>query len=63
MTTKLPTLATPVVSGFVPNGSQPEPMTALPPIEVSSRRGQAWRVLRESIVSGRLPAGTKLIGS
>jgi DNA-binding GntR family transcriptional regulator len=38
-------------------------LSSLPPIEVSNRRSQAWRVLRESIVSGRLPAGTKLIGS
>lgn len=38
-------------------------VSSLPPIEVSNRRSQAWRVLRESIVSGRLPTGTKLIGS
>jgi DNA-binding GntR family transcriptional regulator len=63
MTTKLPSIAVPVVNGFVSNGSPPEPMPAFPPIEVSSRRSQAWRVLRDSIVSGRLPAGTKLIGS
>ncbi len=63
MTTKLPSVAAPVVNGFAPNGAQPEPVPSLPPIDLSNRRSQAWRVLRDSIVSGKLPAGTKLIGS
>ena len=50
-------------NGVSPNGILPDIMPSLPPIEVSNRRSQAWRVLRDSIVSGRLPAGTKLIGS
>lgn len=35
----------------------------LPTIEVSSRRSQAYRVLRDSIVSGQIPVGTRLIAS
>jgi DNA-binding GntR family transcriptional regulator len=54
----------PVANGMSYNGNHSDDsVSSLPPIEVSNRRSQAWRVLRESIVSGRLPAGTKLIGS
>jgi DNA-binding GntR family transcriptional regulator len=53
-----------VVNGTGINGSRADDtLSSLPPIEVSNRRSQAWRVLRESIVSGLLPSGTKLIGS
>lgn len=54
----------PATNGMSYHGTPAEDsLSSLPPIEVSNRRSQAWRVLRESIVSGRLPAGTKLIGS
>ena len=53
-----------VANGISYNGIHADvSVSSLPPIEVSNRRSQAWRVLRESIVNGRLPAGAKLIGS
>ena len=61
-TTMLPPLT--VSNGMSYNGIHADvSVSSLPPIEVSNRRSQAWRVLRESIVNGRLPTGTKLIGS
>jgi DNA-binding GntR family transcriptional regulator len=35
----------------------------LPTIEVSSRRTQAYRVLREAIVNGQIPVGSRLVAS
>jgi DNA-binding GntR family transcriptional regulator len=64
MSAKTTTLALSAASDLALNGSHGEiSVPALPPIEISNRRSQAWRVLRDSIVSGKLPAGTKLIGS
>lgn len=38
-------------------------ISELPSLNVSSRRSQAYRLLRRSIVSGKIPAGTRLVAS
>lgn len=63
MTARTPVYAPTTITQAELNGSELGAHPALPPIEVSNRRTQAWRVLRDSIVNGKLPAGTRLVGS